>query len=209
MSKYREKIVKVRVGDYADPEQYSPQRRKLIDMKLEDYLKEIVSTEHDGKIPPPYAGNFSLPMAFLENLLIGCPTFFDKNRYEPPTVWLGAKGSITPLHKDSTDNFARQITGRKKWVIFPPQDAHFLYLKHNPASVGGDFATSDVDLRRIDHEKFPDFPRARSYTFELAAGQILYLPAGWSHFVENLETSLMINYWLSTEPSGIYALDQI
>lgn len=209
IASFADKIIKVRVGDYANPEHYAPERRKLVEMKLKEYADALHAVDTSSDIPPPYAGNFSLPIEYLQKMGLGMPRFFSEGRFELPTIWLGAKGSITPLHKDSTDNFARQIVGKKTWRIFPPQDAHCLSLRHNPASAGGDFATSDIDLRSVDHKKFPEFLKARSFTIELGPGQLLYLPAGWSHYVENLENSLMINYWLSPQPSGIYALDQI
>ena len=39
--------------------------------------------------------------------------------------------------------------------------------------------------------------KAHPLTFELGKGEMLYLPAGWSHFVETVEPSLMINFWMS------------
>ena len=101
------------------------------------------------------------------------------------------------------------LVGSKRWTIFPPQDAPYLYMSFVSASPGGDFATSAVDLRNPDLERFPAFASAHPITFELHAGEMLYLPMGWSHFVENLELSLMVNYWLSVKPSGIAALDPV
>ena len=160
-----------------------------------------------GQIPPPYAGNFRLPQEVLRTWGAGAPGYYDLSRFEPPTVWLGAPHSLTPLHRDSTDNFALQLVGCKRWTIFPPQDAPYLYMSFVDASPGGDFATSAVDLRNSDLERFPAFANAHPITFDLHAGEMLYLPMGWSHFVENLELSLMVNYWLSVKPSGIAALD--
>ena len=47
--------------------------------------------------------------------------------------------------------------------------------------------------------KFPLFAKARSVDVTLNPGEILYLPARWSHFVLNLEISVMVNFW--HEPS--------
>lgn len=205
-SQFGDRIVKVRLGDYADPYHYAPERRQLQEMKIVEYVSILDKVSADG-VPPPYAGNFSVPVEFLSSIGVGAPTFYPANSFEPPTVWLGAKGSITPLHRDSTDNFTFQLMGRKRWVIFPPQDDPYLYMRHVAASAGGDFATSDVDLRRPDLVRFPEFVKAKPIEFILEEGDMLYLPMGWAHFVENLSKSLMVNYWRSVKPSGIGALE--
>lgn len=196
--------IKVRHGDYVNPENYAPERRQLKEMTLNEYLEVI--TNHSGNDTPPYAGNFTLPQMFLDKIGASVPAFYPANIFEPPTVWLGARGCITPLHRDSSDNFAIQILGKKRWTIYPPQDAPFLYMTSVAASKGGDFATSAVDLRNADLDRFPLFSKAQSITFDVLPGEILYLPMGWSHYVENLEMSLMVNHWLSIAPLGVAAL---
>lgn len=201
---YPDYVVKVRHGDYVNPENYAPEKRKLMDLSLAKYI-ELLGVKHGGSTPP-YAGNFTLPLAFLETLGAGIPSFYDAGLFEPPTVWLGAAGCITPLHRDSSDNFAIQLKGRKRWTIFAPQDAPYLYMSSVSASKGGDFATSAVDLRSPDLSVYPLFTKATPITFELNEGETLYLPMGWAHYVENVEISLMVNHWLSVVPLGIAAL---
>lgn len=205
---FQNTIIKVRHGDYVDPENYAPEKRQLIEMTVAEYLATSEKSEVAGhrNITPPYAGNFTLPLTFLTDLGAGIPSFYPQSLFEPPTVWLGASGCITPLHRDSSDNFAIHLAGTKRWTIFPPHDAPFLYMSSVAASLGGDFATSSVDLRRPDLTLFPLFRQARAITFEVGASETLYLPMGWSHFVENVTPCLMVNHWLSIKPLGIAAL---
>ena len=195
--------IKVRYGDYATPKNYAPEKRILKDMCLSDYIKSVsIPSSHT----PPYAGNFSLPENFLSQIGAGVPSYYPSNAFEAPTVWLGASGCITPLHRDSSDNFAYHLAGKKRWTIFPPHDAPYLYMTSVSASKGGDFATSAVDLRNPDLIEFALFSQAHPLRVTVDAGEMLYIPMGWSHFVENLDVSLMVNYWLSVTPIGIAAL---
>jgi hypothetical protein len=193
-------IVKVRYGDYADPESYPLSKRKLKEISISGYIATL--TQQAQQSLPPYAGNFPLPASFLTTLGAGVPPYYPADKFEPPTVWLGAAGCVTPLHRDSTDNFAIHLLGTKRWTIFPPQDAPYLYMTTS-GPPKRDFATSAVDLRDPDHEAYPLFKNAKAITFEVNAGETLYLPMGWAHYVENVSLSLMVNYWLS---SGIAAL---
>ena len=38
--------------------------------------------------------------------------------------------------------------------------------------------------------------RVATVTIDLQAGEALYIPAGWFHHVENLETTVAVNWWL-------------
>ncbi|MCX6117838.1 MAG: cupin-like domain-containing protein, partial [Proteobacteria bacterium] len=201
LKEHPEKQVKVRLGDYANPENYAPEKRLLMDQKLSVYIQDILNNKLDSKTPP-YAGNFTLPIDFLASIGANIPNLYPVEVFEAPTVWLGTKNCITPLHRDSSDNFAIHITGKKRWTIFSPADAPHLYMSSVSASKGGDFATSAIDLRSPNLHLFPEFSKAHPITFDVDSGETLYLPMGWSHFVENLEPSLMVNYWLSVEPIG-------
>lgn len=189
MRKGRDLEIDVRVGEYANPDKYIKERKlvkKSISSYIDDnlYSKEPVSN---------YAGNFQLPCHLLET--VGCvpPEFFNVEEYEPPTCWLGGTGCITPLHKDGSKNFAVHLFGKKKWTLIPPRDASFLYM--NRVLEHSDFAPSGVDLANPDLKRFPEYKHAISLTTLISGGQILFLPEGWGHYVENLEPTLMVNYW--------------
>jgi hypothetical protein len=190
--KYSEAKLKVRTGEYYRPENYRD-RREYVDVTLQEYLEKIFSDKVDGF----YAGNQPLPVSLWDELTLSYPDFYPRSDYEPPAFWLGPRGSITPLHKDSADNFAFHLLGRKKWLIYPVKDARHLYMKRAMDRPGSDFAPSDVDLTKPDLEKFPEINNAMQVSVVVEAGEVLYLPAGWGHFVENLEPSLMVNLWVS------------
>ena len=73
------------------------------------------------------------------------------------------------------------------------RDYPLLYLKQpNAGSLPG-FACSEIDIRKVDQERFTLYRFAYPLQVEIAAGETLYLPAGWSHCVEALSSALMVN----------------
>lgn len=107
--------------------------------------------------------------------------------------WIGPEGTATPLHFDSWGfNFFYQVFGRKRFILFGPDETHLLY----PSDVF-EFNTvySRVSVPRPDYERFPRFKEAHPVCVTLNPGEILVLPRCWWHDVEALETSISVNCW--------------
>ncbi|CAM9198168.1 unnamed protein product [Choristocarpus tenellus] len=105
------------------------------------------------------------------------------------TFWLGSEGSHTPLHHDTYGvNLVAQLHGTKRWTLYPPGDTDSLYPTRVPYEESSVF--SQVDVRK------PDLTRqAGPMVITLTAGDALYVPKHWWHFVEAEETSLSVNVW--------------
>lgn len=185
--------VEARFGTYADPSQYIA-GRKLRSMTLSCFLDSLESGEAEGELL--YLGNGETPEGFTSELNLKSPPGYEVSDFNPPRIWLGPRGAITPLHKDIVDNFCFHLSGKKRWVIFPVRDYPHLYMSHPDPIKLPDFATSQVDVRNPDYSKFPLARLASGIEVDVQAGETLYLPAGWGHYVETTEDALMINFWL-------------
>jgi Cupin-like domain len=98
-------------------------------------------------------------------------------------VYLGPAGSFSPLHFDYWKTYAylAQIQGRKKAILFSPEDSDFLY-------------DGQVDPERPDLERFPLFDRATAYECLIEPGETLLMPADWWHWVKGLEKSITVSH---------------
>ncbi len=98
-------------------------------------------------------------------------------------LMIGPKNSHTRLHYDFLDTHAylAQIIGRKRCVLFSPEDSAALYA-------------GNVNPDAPDFEKFPLFRQATPYECVLEPGELLFIPYRWWHHVVGLEKSITVNY---------------
>ena len=183
--------VNVRGGDYADVNKRQKERMALSEY-VEMYVRPAERKEQpdDSGDLPRYAGNTPLSREEFETLGFRYPECFEGKEFIEPRLWFGPRGSLTPLHYDETANLVCQYIGKKHFPLFPPSQIPYLYPRGS-----GPTWSNVADPRRPDLEKYPLFAQARPVEVTLNAGEMLFLPAFWAHFVVNLDTSLMVNFW--------------
>jgi hypothetical protein len=183
--------VSVRGGDYVDVNKRQQDR-----MPLSNYIDRYVNpSERDGDLGgngelPRYAGNTRLTHDDFQALGFQYPECFEGKEFIEPRLWFGPRGSLTALHYDPTDNLVCQYIGTKHFILYPPSQIPYLYTRGSAPTW-----CDVVDPRRVDLNKFPLFANARAVEVTLKAREMLFLPARWAHFVVNLDTSLMVNFW--------------
>lgn len=101
-------------------------------------------------------------------------------------LWIGPKGTVTPLHHDLTNNLFIQVYGKKKFTLIPSYQVPYMY---NYLHV-----FSEVDLLQADVQRFPDFAKITPIVFEVEAGDILFIPIGWWHHVVGLTPNISLSF---------------
>ena len=118
-----------------------------------------------------------------------------------PLLWLGGRVR-TQIHHDRDHNLACVLAGRRRFVLFPPEQVANLYIGplDNPPPL------SIVDFEAADFDRFPRFAEAlkSAQVAELAAGDAIFMPKHWWHHVTSHDPyNAMVNYWWGTHPSGL------
>jgi ribosomal protein L16 Arg81 hydroxylase len=160
-------------------------------------------------------------------------------------LWLGLNnidnenGTTSRLHMDATDNVYVLIQGKKKFTLVSPNDSlkmktisptyqvlpngHGLqYKTPNNNSFLPHVLQSQYEILDQSNYHFSTINTVdnksleyRSITFDINAGDILYLPTGWYHQVTSYGNTTAINYWFKppmweeTLKSEIQALQKI
>jgi hypothetical protein len=137
---------------------------------------------------PELLEDVELSPKFTEDWLPLLPVAFRKvleetTKYVSGGFLIGPAGSVATLHSDilHTHAYLAQIVGRKRCILFSPDDSGSLY--------GG-----KVDPARPDFEQFPLFRRATAFECILEPGELLFMPSDWWHHVETIEKSITVSY---------------
>ncbi|KAK9687070.1 Lysine-specific demethylase 8 [Basidiobolus ranarum] len=106
--------------------------------------------------------------------------------------WFGPKGTISPMHRDPYNNLFTQVLGRKYLRLYPASEQEKLYPFNNLFQKNTSRITH---LDNVDHVRYPKFQTAKYQECILAPGEMLYIPKGYWHYVESLDTSFSISFW--------------
>ncbi|MEM9023582.1 MAG: cupin-like domain-containing protein, partial [Bacteroidota bacterium] len=110
------------------------------------------------------------------------------NRF--PMLFFGSKGSRVFLHFDidMSEVFHTQFDGRKRAILFGPDQSRALYKI--PFSVR---SFMDLDVEAPDYGKFPALQHAQGLEAQLEHGDTLYIPSGWWHHMHYLENGFALS----------------
>ena len=149
-----------------------------------DYLKSpderllYLTSWNFREFCPELMEDFQVPIYFREDWL---QEIEEEQQFDMMWLFLGPAHAGFRLHVDigQTSAWNVQLTGSKKWILFPPEQEEFLY--------GGEVDAFDPNL-----EEFPLFAQAKKYECIVKAGELIFTPSGWWHQTKNLETGLAI-----------------
>ena len=82
------------------------------------------------------------------------------------------------------------LKGEKTILLFPPS---------SPVYANSRFSKlpnhAQVDPENPDYIKYPKFREAKGYRINLKAGECLYIPSLWWHYLHTRETTIALSFW--------------
>jgi histone arginine demethylase JMJD6 len=152
-----------------------------------DLKAQLPALAHDIDPLPEYSASnwrshFLMPARW--------PAEVKKDLYE---LFVSRTATAFPyLHMDywGMSAFFAQLVGEKEVILFPREDAPYLYPTADP------LVSSIKDFDNPDDARFPKFRQARQYRVTLRPGDLLYNPRWW-HTTRTLKTSMTLiwAYW--------------
>ncbi|MDP9052309.1 MAG: cupin-like domain-containing protein [Acidobacteriota bacterium] len=125
-------------------------------------------------------------LASLSGDLAPLPFAPDMNLQDPSVTrfWFGPRGTITALHHDIMNVLFVQVYGTKEIVLAPSSALPLIYNDRG--------LRSQVDPIAIDLQRFPRAANIPWQRVVVNAGDVLFIPVGWWHWVYAKSTSISI-----------------
>lgn len=197
----------VPVADCRERE-YNSQKKKMYTLhKYLDYLEEYISESHPSTKPNLYLKDWHLTRDYPNLAFYRVPKYFASdwlNEYftsrsdlndDYRFVYIGPKGSWTPLHADvfTSYSWSVNVVGRKRWLLFPPGEE--MHLRDRFGNLAYDATAEDI----FDKTNYPSCDRpGKCYDVIQEAGEAIFVPSGWHHQVWNLEDTISVNHnWVN------------
>ncbi len=185
-----------------------------------EHMDTFIAAERDGTVPP-YLTNANIYRFFPELIAdvepylvyalpdLSATPFLPKDfLYEKfqLEILLGTAGNgFSVLHADKhhMNAFIAQIYGEKEFIIFPPEQARFLYPREEQPLL-----SSVEDIWNPDLARFPDLAKTTPTRVTLKPGDLLFVPGNWWHTTRMSQTSIGVTCnSVSTANWGAFASD--
>ena len=130
------------------------------------------------------------------------PTFL-AGKSASARAWIGNAANIS-THFDVQDNIACLVSGKREFMLFPPEQVANLYVGPIDKTIAGP-PTSLVDMNAPDFKQHPLYAKAleAAQVAVLEPGDALYIPSLWWHNVKSQgQFCMLVNYWWDNPEFG-------
>jgi hypothetical protein len=122
-----------------------------------------------------------------------------------PMLFIGGQGSVTHMHFDIdlSHILHTQFMGRKRVLLFPYNEQYKLYRKPFEVLSLADFSNYyDPDKNKLDTGQFPAVRFASGLDVTLEHGDTLFMPGGYWHHMEYLDSGFAMSLRALNNLSG-------
>jgi hypothetical protein len=192
---FKSVVGEVEVGVYNNvkSDAYTPVNKADEYMKFGTYLDMVKKGPVGLRIflfnifqhAPSIVNDFSWPENLMKSFV---------KRY--PMLFVGGAGSVTHIHFDIdlSHILHTQFLGRKRVLLFPYEEQHKLYRKPFEVLSFANFEKyADPSLTKLDTTAFPAIKKAQGYEVILEHGDTLFMPAGYWHHMEYLDSGFAMS----------------
>ncbi|CAM9583128.1 unnamed protein product [Chrysoparadoxa australica] len=172
-------------------------------MPLSEFLDDFLTGEGEGYLAQHQL--FDQVPALRRDILVPdyCSMLLEDEEDDPQAsevavnAWLGPAGTVSPCHHDPYHNLLAQVVGSKRVVLVDPVHSKRMYPHSGRMS-----NTSQVDVGNPDLSVHPEFAGTPQMSILLRAGEVLYIPPTWWHYIQSLEVSFSVSFWWGKRRGG-------
>jgi len=182
LDNYGDEVVEIQEAREKDPEFEINSISHKSTMSMSGFIKRIMAAgeTNDFYMTANNMGVKKTRLSELLKFLMGVPRYCVAPTVEGHNgmLWVGPKGTKTPLHHDECGILHPHLHGSKRWIMISPNYSSCLYNHEH--------VFSEVDIFDIDYAKFPKMEKVKMYDVTLKQGETLFIPVNWWHAVQSL-----------------------
>ena len=126
------------------------------------------------------------------------PAWIDQSTIYNANLWLGAGDNRTMLHYDAWNTIMLVGKGSKEFFVFPNTESHkmFQYSAFNYAALlRGQVLHSPIRPLSVQKKYQSKFRTAKGFQGRAESGDIIFVPAGFWHYVESTGLNISVNFF--------------
>ena len=112
----------------------------------------------------------------------------------------GMRGIIAEAHFDAGRNMVAMIKGAKRYILNPPHECKKLGIISDVKHPS--YRHSVIDWSDIDQATSRGFDSVNAIDTIVQAGEVLYIPSYWFHYIVSLQYSVQCNSRSGSPPNG-------
>ena len=160
---------------------------------------KIMETTRDGYALEPLRGR-GVSGDLPSGIEVTLPSFIPDSGFRVSNLYIGPGTNKSLLHYDETHSLLMMFEGRKRFILFPPEQSDCMYPYSAfslRALLENRVVDSKIDCQNPDLKTYPKLGQAKGISGWLEEGQALFIPAGTWHFIEAEGRNVSVNYfWL-------------
>ena len=161
-------------------------------MKINEFMNQINRGESlyakDWHIFQYYSNQriYTIPEPFIDDWLNWYWKYCKNNEDDYRFVYIGGENTKTDLHHDVLYSYSWSINlyGKKRWTIWPPNEISKLQQLRELSSRDDEGNDDNIKKDLIISQSNP-------IIIDQDINEAIFIPSGWYHIVENLNTSLL------------------
>jgi hypothetical protein len=133
---------------------------------------------------------------------VSVPTYLPREDIALANLWIGAGENRSLLHYDPWDSFMVMVTGIKRFALFGGRETRNMYpygVMDVKSLLSGRILDSKVNPQSIQDEYLPSLRRSKGVYGEISRGDILFIPAGFWHYVVSMELNIAVNFFMEVQ----------
>lgn len=118
------------------------------------------------------------------------------------------RGIIAEAHFDNGRNSVAMVRGSKRYILAPPESCRHLNIISNKKHPS--FRHSMIDFGNLEQSQANQLQKVKSIETIVRAGEVLYIPSFWFHYIVSLNYSIQCNArsGFSDVKEGKYAIEK-